>query len=190
MTPVLVGGNGYSSVPWLPYLEPINDDRIVYIAHQYSPNQYTHQWYDSIKCTYPGKCDVDWDGEKEELDRTYLEELFRIIDEYIAVNQVTLAVNEFGVVRWVPGAAAFMKDQMNLFEQRGINYAFWMYYPSWYPYCEMREAHNFLWGPDPDNAEDTSSELLDTILAYWKKNTVRPSTLTNHQILFDTWFMT
>ena len=188
MTPVLVGGNGYSSVPWLPYLKLMDDDRIVYTAHQYSPNQFTHQWYDSIKCSYPGRCDINWDGKKEEFDEAYLEELFIILDEFIAENEVPLAVNECGVVRWVPGAAIFMNDQLNLFEARGINYALWMFYPSWYPYCEMREAHNILWGPDPDNTENVSSELLDVILTFWKKNVMRPSTLIN-QILFNSWIM-
>ena len=188
-TPILVGGNGYSSVPWLPYLEPVEDDRIVYTIHQYSPNQYTHQWYDSIACSYPGTCDIDWDGEKEQINRTYLEELLIPVDDYIAEHDVPMAVNEFGVIRWIPGAADFMDDQMSLFELRGMNYAFWMYYPSWYPYCERREAHNFLWGPDPDNTTQVISDLLEVILTYWKKNSIRPSTIMNETIFLTTWIM-
>jgi hypothetical protein len=188
MTPILVGGNGYSSIPWLPYLELVDDDRTIYTVHQYSPNQYTHQWYDSIVCSYPGTCDVDWDGQKEKFDKTYLQELLVPVDTFISKNRVLLAVNEFGVVRWIPGAATFMDDLMDLFEHRGLNYAFWMFYPSWYPYCERREAHNFLWGPNPHNKENVSSELLDIIISYWEKNTIRPSTV-NRYIHFTTWMM-
>ncbi|MBU7042234.1 MAG: hypothetical protein HXS47_12705, partial [Theionarchaea archaeon] len=62
-----------------------------------------------------------------------------------------------------------------------------MYYPSWYPYCERREAHNFLWGPDPDNTTQVTSDLLEVILTYWKKNTIRPSTVMNETIFLTTW---
>ncbi len=64
-TPILLGGNGYSSVEWLPYLAVSDDPRIVYVVHQYEPGLYTHQWWDIRDCFYPGRCDVDWDGRPE-----------------------------------------------------------------------------------------------------------------------------
>jgi hypothetical protein len=39
---------------------------------------------------------------------------------------VPVSVNEFGVMRWVPNAADFMRDEMELFEQRGMNHALWV----------------------------------------------------------------
>lgn len=45
------------------------------------------------------------------------------MDTFKAMHNVPVVVNEFGVVRWVPGAADFMDDQMDLFEQRGVNHA-------------------------------------------------------------------
>jgi hypothetical protein len=41
-TPILVGGNAYSSVEWLPFLRTIDDPFVVYTFHQYSPHEYTH----------------------------------------------------------------------------------------------------------------------------------------------------
>ncbi|MCK4433806.1 MAG: cellulase family glycosylhydrolase, partial [Methanomicrobia archaeon] len=36
-TPILVGGNGYSAVEWLPYLKAISDPHMVCTVHQYAP---------------------------------------------------------------------------------------------------------------------------------------------------------
>jgi len=36
-------------------------------------------------------------------------------------------------MRWVPNAADFMRDEMELFEQRGMNHALWVWDPAWPP---------------------------------------------------------
>ena len=90
-----------------------------------------------------------------------------------------MAVNEFGLMRWEPGADDFMDDQMDLFEQRGMNHALWMWDPSWEPLVEEVNAFNFRLGPKPNNHADVaSSPLIEVILKYWGRNTVRPSNVT------------
>ncbi|UCC62586.1 MAG: cellulase family glycosylhydrolase, partial [Anaerolineae bacterium] len=126
-TPILIGGMGYSAVGWLPYLQPTGDPRTVYVVHQYAPFQYTHQSPDALDCTYPGWCDLDWDGDDDPFDQSWLEDLLLTVDAFTSTHGVPVAVNEFGVVRWVPGAAAFMNDEMALFEQRGMNHALWVW---------------------------------------------------------------
>jgi cysteinyl-tRNA synthetase len=172
-TPILVGGNGYSALEWLPYLNVVDDDFIVYTAHQYAPFQYTHQWQNTY--TYPGRIDTDWDGQTEDFDRKWLENKLVIIDQVIAQYQVPVAINEYGVVRWVPGAAEFMDDSMDLFEQKGVNYALWEW-RTWEPYTQEVNAFNFLFGPDPDTHNLVPNDLRDVIIKYWELNTVRPST--------------
>jgi len=174
-TPILVGSMGYSAVDWLPYLEPTSDGRTVYTVHQYAPMQYTHQWWNSVECTYPGMCDTDWDGSDEQFNRAWLEDLLSTVDAFTAAHDVPVAVNEFGAMRWVPNAAEFMDDQMGLFEQRGMNHALWSWETSWEPYAEEVDAFNFRRGPDPDQQGDVaSSGLIDVITSYWGHNTVRP----------------
>jgi hypothetical protein len=174
-TPILVGGMGYSGVEWLPYLEPTGDPRTVYTVHQYAPHQYTHQWWEDLDCGYPGRCDVDWDGEDEPLDRAWLEDLLSTVDDFAATHGVPVAVNEFGVVRWVPGAAEFMDDQMELFEQHGLNHALWVWDPAWEPWAEEIDGFNFRHGPDPHHhAAVPSNDLMDAIVRYWGRNAIRP----------------
>jgi cysteinyl-tRNA synthetase len=176
-TPILVGGMGYSGVEWLPYLEPIGDPHTVYIVHQYAPHLYTHQWWDSLVCSYPGYCDLDWDGAYDDwLDGAWLDTLLTTVDGFAETHGVPVAVNEFGVVRWVPGAAEFMDDQMDLFERRSMNHALWMWDPAWQSWATEEDAFNFRHGPDPHNhTEVETSELSQAILRHWGRNTVRPS---------------
>ncbi len=178
-TPILIGGMGWSAVRWLPYLEPTGDPRTVYMVHQYEPqDDYTHQ-EPSGQNTYPGEFDLNWDGAPDPFTRDWLDEHLSTIDAFKAEHGMPVAVNEFGVNRWVPGGAAFMDDQMDLFEQRGMNHALWSWDPSWKPWTEEVDAFNFRHGPDPDHHADVaSSDLIDVIVKYWGRNTIRPSNLT------------
>ncbi len=172
-TPILIGGNGYSSLDWLPYVEPTGDPRTVYTVHQYQPHKYTHQDAGVQDCTYPGTCDVDWDDQPEPFDQTWLEGRLSIIDTYKSTHSVPVAVNEFGAVRWTPNVHTFMDDEMDLFEQRGLNHALWVWDPAWEPWTQQVDAFNFRHGPDPDNHTDVeSSELMDVIVEHWGRNTV------------------
>jgi hypothetical protein len=178
-TPVLVGAMGWSSVRWLPYLEPVDDARVVYMVHQYEPQtQYTHQEAPATN-TYPGAYDVDWDGEPDSFDRAWLDGYLSTIDAFRAAHGgVPVGVNEFGVVRWVPNAAGFMHDEIELFEARGMNYALWAFNPAWEPYAEDVDAFDFLHGPDPDNhANVETSGLIEVIREFWARNMVNPSTM-------------
>jgi hypothetical protein len=72
-TPILVSAMGWGSVRWLPFLEPVDDPRTVYMVHQYEPQeQYTHQPYPAAN-SYPGSFDLNWDGAPDVFDRAWLD---------------------------------------------------------------------------------------------------------------------
>ncbi len=176
-TPILVSAAGWGSVRWLFSLQPTDDPRTVYTVHQYEPQeQYTHQ-EPPAENGYPGAFDLDWDGEADSFDRAWLDGYLSAIDDFQAEYGAPVAVNEYGVHRWVPDAAAFMSDEMDLFEQRGMNHALWVWDPAWAPWSTQVTGFNFRYGPDPQNAVAVDNELLDAIVARWALNTVRPSTL-------------
>jgi len=163
-TPILIGGMGYSGVDWLPYLQPTGDPRTVYVVHQYEQFDYTHQ-DSSSPVAYPhGSFDRDW-----------LDDLLTTVDDFKSTHNVPVGVNEFGVHRWAPNADQFMDDQMDLFEQRGMNHALWVWDPSWKPWTDEVNDFNFRFGPDPSNTQNvSSSDLMDAILAYWGRNGAHP----------------
>ncbi|MBL7163129.1 MAG: cellulase family glycosylhydrolase [Anaerolineales bacterium] len=173
-TPIIIGGMGYSAVDWLPYLEPTGDPRTVYAAHQYMPYVYTHQSPDDPSA-YPGTYDLDWDGVDDDFARAWLDNWLSTVDEFSTTHGVPVVVNEFGGTRWNPGLAQFMDDQMSLFEERGLNYAFWEWPSSWEPFVSGNNAFNFLFGPDPeDNQQVETSDFIEVVRKYWGRNTVRP----------------
>jgi len=167
-TPILVGSNGYSAVDWLPYVQPSGDARTVYIFHQYAPHEYTHQ---EQELTYPGSFDADYDGEDDAVDKAALDRLLEAADDFSSRYDVPIAVTEYGVVRWAPGAGRFMADLMDLFEERGWNHALWAWNPSWPAWNEEIDEFNFMHGPDPENHSDVeSSELIEVIKNNWALN--------------------
>jgi hypothetical protein len=181
-TPILVSAMGWGAVRWLPYLAPVDDPRMVYMAHQYEPQtQYTHQEPGLFGRMngYPGEYDVDWDNQPDAFNRDWLDDYLSAVDDFRAMHGADLPVgiNEYGVVRWVPGADAFMADQMALFEAQGINHALWVWNPAWEPWRTEVNGFDFTFGPDWNHhAPDPGNALERVILANWAQNTVRPST--------------
>jgi hypothetical protein len=180
-TPVLVGGMGYSAVDWLPYIVPVSDSKTLYVVHQYAPVAFTHQNPGGPFC-YPGNFDADWDGQNDIVDKNWLSGLFNTISNFKSRHGCIVACNEYGVIRWVCGAAQFMEDQMGFFEDHNLNYALWVWEPSWQLWSEEVNAFNFRFGPDPNNTTDlNSSELIEVIKKYWARNSLRPSTLRHNK---------
>lgn len=169
-TPILVGGNGYSAADWLPYLEPDGDPYTVYTVHQYSPYVYTHQDPGEEELTYPGVFDLDDDGEDEVFDKAWLEDYLGAADEFSRVHGVPIAVTEFGMVRWAPGAAAFMEDNMDLFEEKGWNHALWVWNPAWSEWNREVDQFDFMHGPGSDNHTNVkTSDLIEVIKSNWSR---------------------
>ncbi len=175
-TPILVSAMGWGAVRWLPYLQAIDDPHIVYTVHQYEPQtQYTHQPFPA-RNGYPGRIDFDEDGGTEPFDSNWLNDFLATLGEYMNQHGAPVAVNEFGVMRWVPGAERFISDEMALFERLGLNNALWVWDPAWEPWVGQVNDFTFRFGPDPANhAEQTADELTDVIARYWRRNSVRPS---------------
>lgn len=170
-TPVLVGGNGYSAVDWLPFVEPSGDPRTVYTIHQYAPHPYTHQQPDDEGYKYPGVFDTDGDGEDEAFDRAWLEDCLADAADFSRRYDVPVAVTEFGVVRWAPGAASFIRDSIALFEDEGWNHALWVWNPAWRDWNREVDAFDPMHGPDPTHHSTViSSDLIEAIKDYWADN--------------------
>ncbi|MBI5227988.1 cellulase family glycosylhydrolase [Candidatus Micrarchaeota archaeon] len=180
-TPIIVGGNGYSSVGWLPYLKPSGDSRTVYAVHQYEPQEgYTHQDSDKFgkfPNAYPGRFDINGDGKITDFDKKWIDNLLGTIDSYKIKYGVPVTVSEYGVLRYEPGADRFLDDEMMLFDERGMNYAIWDWSSSYKPVTKQDNGFNFRFGSDQNNKQDTESAQYNVIKKYWKKNNLRPSNL-------------
>jgi hypothetical protein len=112
----------------------------------------------------------------DRVNRSWLEDSLSAIDTLTSTRAARVAVNELGVMRWEPGAHAFMDDQMELLEERGSNHVLWLWETSSEEYAAEVDALNFRHGPDPQHHADVeSSDLMDVIVEHWGRNTIRPS---------------
>ena len=113
-------------------LEPLPDKHIIYGAHFYYPQKFTHQGVSDIKGTdlaeamkqvdihYPGLIDgYLW-------DKNRLAGFLKDADEFQAKWKVPVYVGEFSVIRWAPKDAAtnWLQDVVDLFEARGWSWSY------------------------------------------------------------------
>ncbi len=173
-TPILIQPMGYGTAAYLPYMTVVDAERVVYTIHQYEPMVYTHQALPSAY-RYPGRFDADYDDIVDSVDRDWLDRLLAPVDRFISAHDVPVACNEYGVMRWQPGASVFMEDLISILESRGINHALWEWASSWRPFRD-NDDFNFRHGPNPRRHRDVrSSDLQRVIQENWSRNRVRPS---------------
>jgi hypothetical protein len=175
-TPILVEAMSYGSLTWLPYLQPAAAPGIVYVFHQYSPYLYTHQEPGESGYFYPGRFDTDDDGQPEDFNKDWLGDFFSIVDEFKSRWSHPVAANEYGVVRWAPGAKNFLDDEIDLLEKKNINHAIWVWNPCWPPYNREIDAFDYRHGANPNNHTNLDNNpLLQVLQKYWRRNRLRPS---------------
>ncbi|MBU1692690.1 MAG: glycoside hydrolase family 5 protein [Verrucomicrobia bacterium] len=168
-TPILVGGEGYSAVDWMPYLRPSTNPLVVYTAHNYEPFVYTHQDTNETS-PYPGYYDIDYDGSPENFNKGWLSNLLHTVYAFGTNHHVPVAVNEYGVVRYARGAPAFLDDELDLFERYGFNHALWVWAAAWPP---QAEEDSFDCGHGTNAAVHTdspSNALIRVLTNYWGRN--------------------
>ena len=122
--------NGFADFPKL------NGKNIVYSVHNYQPHAYTHQGIQNLTGTDLahafGQMGQGWpgtfgDGAGGVWNKDRLRQELAPAVEFARKNNVRMYVGEFGVARWAPNAADYLKDNIELFEEFGwdwTNHAF------------------------------------------------------------------
>ena len=175
-TPILIGGLGYSSAAWLPYIELTGDPRTVYVIHQYAPIAYTHQEPGGSGFSFPGRFDTNGDGQPEPFDISWLLALFDQINLFHIRTGAPVAVSEYGLVRWATNGPEFLIQQQRLMEQSGLNYAIWAWSSSW-GLTQGFDGFIYRFGADPNNHQViANNELTVALQLAWLQNEQRPST--------------
>jgi aryl-phospho-beta-D-glucosidase BglC (GH1 family) len=172
-TPILVPVESYSNVSWLPHLVPSGDPRSVYTVHFYNPMTYTHQ-PPPLNLRYPGPMPVD-DGSAQTVDAAWLLGQLQPIRDFVAAHGAPVAITEFGVYRFEPGAPTYLGDVLAALENAGINHTVWLWSSSWPPQADVDEF-DLKHGTDPANHVPVpGNPLLQAMQAVWEQNVVRPS---------------
>lgn len=180
ITPILLSVAPGGHPDSLPNLDPgrfrPNDRRVVFTVHQYAPWDYTYQptTHSLFRCAIPRIGTAKYSAPRRRFDNSVRAELRAVYDRvqrWKRDKNVTVAVNEFGVTRWVDSADVFMAEQMQLIEALPANHAVWLWDPE---ECLGWDEMNFRNGPDSAyHFQVQQSALIDTIKSAWRRNTVR-----------------
>ncbi|GAA0707218.1 glycoside hydrolase family 5 protein [Dokdonella soli] len=172
--PVLIGGMGWSSLEWLPYLKPSADPFSVYTAHQYDPHEYTHQGpFHTMQ--YPPAPYTFYPDPQRGFDRAWLQTRFAAIEQFRHDHGVPVAVTEYGVTRWAEGADLFLADSLAEMEARHVNHAVWLWHGANTATLEDQQPFNYRLGAQPDNpGPSDANPLICALRKNWWEHREHP----------------
>ncbi len=113
-------------------LVPLSDTHVIYSAHFYNPQAFTHQGIVKVQGTDLAKAmekvNIRYPSFSNGVyrDKRQLEDVLKSADEFQAKWHVPIYVGEFSVVRWAPkeSAVRWLRDVVDLFEARGWSWSY------------------------------------------------------------------
>ena len=121
--PIFIEAAEWDSAAGFRDLEPVEVPNVIYQVHMYVPSEFTHQgvYNQRTGIAYPGKINgVTWDRER-------LRQVLRPVREFQLAYNVHIYVGEFSAIRWAPGAADYLRDCIELFEEYGWDWTYHAY---------------------------------------------------------------
>lgn len=135
-TPLIVESGLYAT-PWaFEYLEPLDDDAILYSFHMYEPYGYTTYRINQGRYSYPGPVRIGDTGTDQFFDREAIDAFLDPVREWAKRHRVPntrIIVGEFGCDRRVPGAREYLADLMGIFNREGWHWAFYSFREDTWP---------------------------------------------------------
>jgi hypothetical protein len=174
-TPIFIEAAEWDSAAGFRDLEPVAVPNVIYQVHMYAPGEFTHQ---GVKgpwkaITYPGKIgSVFWDKQR-------IRETLQPVREFQLAYNVHIYAGEFSAARWAPGAAEYLRDCIEVFEEYGWD---WTYhaYREW-------DGWSIEHGDDPNDHNPTKepSERKRLLLEWFGKNVRLPLSRGSQTVLPD-----
>ena len=114
----------------------LNDPKLIYSVHQYTPHSYTHQLVGTTKNTDLAKLyknTIRWPNSSKRMDKKSLENSLKDVIKFQKKHGVRIFVGEFSVVRWAPGGERYLYDCIKIFEKNGWDWVYhgWKESPVW-----------------------------------------------------------
>lgn len=162
--PIFIESAGWDSPEGYRELQPVNLPNIIYQVHMYEPHQFTHQGVNNspLGVTYPGKIgNVEWNKEQ-------IRKVLQPVRDFQLAYNVPIYVGEFSAIRWAPGAAQYLSDCIDVFEEYGWDWTFHAF-REW-------DGWSLEHGPDQNdhNPTQTPTERRQAVMNWFAKN-VKPT---------------
>jgi hypothetical protein len=178
-TPILVSPMDYASLHWLPHFPPTGDPKTVYTIHHYEPYKFTHQDAND-GFAYPGGFKND-EGYSEFVDQAWILAVLSKAADYGSGHHVPIAVTEWGVSRWAPGADRYIADMGAILDKLGMSHAVWLWEAASNDDHDY-DKFNYRYGKNPRKHHEVVGEkdaVRDALATVWGKiPPVRPSMVT------------
>ena len=123
VVPIFIEASEWDSAAGFRELEPVDVSNVIYQVHMYVPGEFTHQGVHNkvTGIAYPGRIgSTQWDREQ-------LRKVLAPVREFQLAYNVHIYVGEFSAIRWAPGAADYLRDCIDLFEEYGWDWTYHAY---------------------------------------------------------------
>ena len=126
-TPIVFAANLASKAPAFRYLRPIAMDNVIYQAHVYLPNGFTHQGVGGNSYGTPER-PLSWPGRDpvtgETWNKDWLRKTLQPVRDFQLRHHARIFVGEFSAAAWAPGAENYLRDAISLFEEYGWDWTY------------------------------------------------------------------
>lgn len=125
-TPIIIESNEWDSPTAFRYLSPLAMDNVIYQVHMYHPGQFTHQFVGNSYgeqgkrnfVRYPGKIG------SESWDKEMIRKRLQPVRDFQKRHNARIFVGEFSAILWAPGAADYLRDCIEIFEEYGWDWTY------------------------------------------------------------------
>lgn len=122
-TPILIAADDWDTPPAFAWMRPVEIPRVIYTVHMYWPYEFTHQgleedWDEASALTYPGT------HQGRPVDREALIRHLEPVRTFQQAHNAHIFVGEFSAVRYAPGAAQYLADCIEIFEEYGWDWTY------------------------------------------------------------------
>lgn len=162
-TPIIVEADQWDSPEGYRFMSPVDVPRVIYQVHMYWPTLFTHQG------VYGGPTGVRYPGPigGVQVNKEALRKYLQPVRDFQLAYNVHIYVGEFSAARWAPGAAQYLGDLIDLYEEYGWDW-------SYHAYREW-DGWSLEHGPDKDDHQPTKepTDRMKVVVGWFAKN-VRP----------------
>lgn len=138
-------------------------DNVIYQVHMYLPNRYTHQLLFPVfgeLLKYPGMIG------KEKWDKKMIRKHLKPVRDFQLRHNARIYVGEFSAVAWAPGAADYLRDCIEVFEEYGWDWTYHAFREDWGGWSVEHEATK------PSDLKPAKEDTLrkKVLLEYFRRN--------------------
>lgn len=163
---ILIAADNWDAPDAFAWMRPVWVPSVIYTVHMYWPYEYTHQGTDGRAWSKPEEQPA-YPGTFNTLpfDRAALARHLAPVKDFQLTYGARIFVGEFSVVRWAPGAAQFLTDEISLFEDYKWDWAYhafreetaWSLEDEDLPYKTVNKAA-------------APTDRLQVLLSWWARN--------------------